>query len=47
MNKLIPQIVRNYDLSLADPNMVLETKNVWFVKQTNIKIHVKERVFPL
>ncbi|ETS85305.1 hypothetical protein PFICI_03330 [Pestalotiopsis fici W106-1] len=32
MNKLVPQIVRNYDLSLVDPTMKLETKNVWFVQ---------------
>lgn len=44
INKLIPQIIRKFDLELADPNMELETVNCWFVKQSNITVRIKPRV---
>ena len=43
MGKLIPELVREFDFSLVKQGMVLETEDVWFVKQTNILCRVKVR----
>lgn len=43
MCKLIPQLVRKFDFRLADPSADLKTFNVWFVKQTDLKVTVSER----
>ncbi|KAH8758356.1 cytochrome P450 family protein [Diaporthe sp. PMI_573] len=43
MCKLVPKLVRKFDLELADPNAELKTYNVWFVKQTDLKVRVSER----
>ncbi|KAB8256643.1 cytochrome P450 [Aspergillus pseudonomiae] len=43
MSKLIPRIIRRFDFELANPHMKLETSNVWFVKQTNVQIRLRER----
>ncbi|EXK43526.1 hypothetical protein FOMG_02471 [Fusarium oxysporum f. sp. melonis 26406] len=43
ISKLIPQLIRKFDIELADPQMKLETENVWFVKQTNVIVEIKER----
>jgi hypothetical protein len=43
ISKLIPQLIRKFDIELADPEMKLETRNVWFVKQTNIIVQIKQR----
>ena len=33
MSKLIPQVVRRFELQLERPNEEWQSKNVWFVKQ--------------
>ncbi|POS71569.1 hypothetical protein DHEL01_v210040 [Diaporthe helianthi] len=43
MCKLIPQLVREFDFRLADPNAELKTYNAWFVKQADLKVIVSER----
>jgi len=43
MCKLVPKLVRKFDFELADPNAELKTYNVWFVKQTDLKVRVSER----
>jgi cytochrome P450 len=43
MTKLIPQLVRNFDFELEEPDKEWDTLNVWFVKQTNFKGKVKLR----
>ncbi|ETN43130.1 uncharacterized protein HMPREF1541_02288 [Cyphellophora europaea CBS 101466] len=44
ISKLIPELIRNFDFSLAYPNEKLETENLWFVKQTNLLCRVRERM---
>ncbi|KAH7347958.1 cytochrome P450 [Pyrenochaeta sp. MPI-SDFR-AT-0127] len=43
MNKLIPILVRRFDIRWADPTAKLKCQNVWFVKQTNLVCRVMER----
>jgi len=43
MAKLIPQLVRNFDFDLAEPDADWKTVNVWFVKQTNFNCKLKLR----
>ena len=43
MSKLIPELVRQFDLRLVHPERKLETVNVWFVKQTNLECSVALR----
>ncbi|KAI1610627.1 cytochrome P450 oxidoreductase [Exophiala viscosa] len=40
---LIPELVRWFDITLADPKQPLETENVWFVKQKNLDCYVSLR----
>lgn len=44
MNKLIPLLVRRFNISLVNPDAKLECQNVWFVKQTNLMCRVSERM---
>ena len=43
MAKIIPQIVRNFDLELAHPKKEWTTYNMWFVKQTDFLVNVSRR----
>jgi cytochrome P450 len=43
LHKLIPQILRHFDLELADPTTEWETTNLWFNKQTGIHVRVNTR----
>ncbi|KAB2575281.1 Pisatin demethylase [Lasiodiplodia theobromae] len=43
ISKVIPHLVRHFDLSLVDPNQEPTTHNVWFVKQQNIRVTAKVR----
>ncbi|KIW12757.1 hypothetical protein PV08_07943 [Exophiala spinifera] len=42
MSKLIPQIVRDFDFELIDPEG-WDTENSWFIKPTNFRVQVKVR----
>ncbi|KAL8920034.1 MAG: hypothetical protein Q9208_006489 [Pyrenodesmia sp. 3 TL-2023] len=41
--KLVPQLVRNFRLRLADPAKEWRTRNYWFNKQTDIFVYVEKR----
>ncbi|KAL8941387.1 MAG: hypothetical protein Q9216_002265 [Gyalolechia sp. 2 TL-2023] len=41
--KLVPQIIRQFNLRLADPNKEWRTRNYWFNKQTEIYAYLEER----
>jgi len=43
MAKIIPQIVRNFDVSLASPKAEWRCQNHWFVKQTGLFVKVSRR----
>ena len=43
MAKVIPQIVRNFDLELTYPKREWTTTNHWFVKQTEFLVNVSRR----
>ncbi len=43
MSKLIPQILRDFDLVLADPEIPWKTVNWWLVKQTGLLCKVRKR----
>ncbi|KAB5545499.1 cytochrome P450 oxidoreductase [Coniochaeta sp. 2T2.1] len=43
MAKLIPQLVRKFDISLTEPDKLWETKNRWFVKQRQYFCTFRER----
>lgn len=42
--KLIPQIIRDFHIRLADPSKEWKTHNYWFNKQTDINVYVEERI---
>ena len=41
--KLIPQLVRDFDISLEHPEKDWTTSNRWFVKPKNFMVKVKKR----
>jgi cytochrome P450 len=43
MAKVIPQIVRNFDLELTYPKREWRTTNHWFVKQTEFFVNLSRR----
>jgi hypothetical protein len=43
MAKVIPQIVRNFDLALRHPKKEWTTDNLWFVKQSDFIVNVSRR----
>jgi len=43
MHKLIPQIIREFDVQLINSEKAWKTNNFWFNKQTGINIKVKRR----
>jgi len=40
---MVPQVLRYFDLQLADPNAEWETVNHWFIVQKNIKVIFTQR----
>lgn len=43
MSKLVPQLIRNFDISLERPNQTWEVKNRWFVKQKQYFCRIQPR----
>jgi len=43
MAKIIPQIVRHFDIELANPKREWTLNNQWFCKQTDIFVNVSRR----
>ncbi|EAS33898.3 cytochrome P450 oxidoreductase [Coccidioides immitis RS] len=43
MSKLVPQLVRNFDFELVNPEKELATRNMWFVKQMDFFCRVSSR----
>ncbi|KAL4919165.1 cytochrome P450 [Aspergillus aurantiobrunneus] len=43
IHKMIPQLLREYRLDLADPRKPWDTHNFWFNKQTGIRVYVTAR----
>ena len=43
ISKLIPQLVRDFDFELVEPEKKWETRNAWFVKPINFRVRVKQR----
>ncbi|KAL2420053.1 Cytochrome P450 monooxygenase cicH [Exophiala dermatitidis] len=43
MSKLVPQILRNYDVTLSDPSAEWVLADYWFVKQSNVFCRLDRR----
>lgn len=43
MSKLVPQILRNFTVELADPEKEWELADYWFVKQTGLICRIRRR----
>ncbi|KAF5010518.1 hypothetical protein FDECE_3335 [Fusarium decemcellulare] len=43
MAKLVPEILRKFELSLANPDGEWQTKNIWFVQQEGLLCKLKQR----
>ncbi|KAJ3548663.1 hypothetical protein NM208_g904 [Fusarium decemcellulare] len=43
MAKLVPEILRRFELSLANPDGEWQTKNIWFVQQEGLICKLKQR----
>jgi cytochrome P450 len=43
IHKLIPDVLRNFELELSDVKRPWTTKNLWFCKQENILVGLKKR----
>jgi cytochrome P450 len=46
MSKLIPELVRMFDFTMAYPKRNITTTNVWFVKQMDLEITIRLRDSP-
>lgn len=46
MNKLIPLVVRDYDVEILGQNQGLKTCNHWFVKPVDFMVRVYRRAHP-
>lgn len=44
ISRLVPELLRRYNFSLAKPTEELKTRNTWFVKQSNLRCYISERV---
>ncbi|KAH6997470.1 cytochrome P450 [Ilyonectria destructans] len=44
MAKIIPELLRTFEISLADPGAEWKTKNIWFVQQEGLICNLKRRV---
>lgn len=43
MSKIIPQLMREYTITMAEPNQEWKTENYWFVKQTGLECRILRR----
>lgn len=43
MSKLVPQLIREFDIDLEQPGEKWQTVNTWFVKQKNIGCRIKRK----
>lgn len=43
MHKLIPNIIREFDIELVNSGEEWKTENLWFNKQTGINVMVRRR----
>lgn len=43
ITKLVPSVLRNFDVQLADPNSEWKTINAWFIRQTNFHVKITKR----
>lgn len=43
MNKLIPELVLRFDISLADPSRDWTVHNDWFVRQQDFQVRLSDR----
>ncbi|KAA8893336.1 cytochrome P450 [Sphaerosporella brunnea] len=43
MSKIIPQLLREYKLTLANPDKSWKTRNMWFVQQSGVDIILERR----
>lgn len=43
MTKVVPQIVRNFDLEMQNPEREWKTYNMWFVKQQDFYVRLRPR----
>lgn len=44
MAKIIPELLKTFEISLADPSSEWKTKNIWFVQQEGLICNLKRRV---
>ncbi|KPM35679.1 hypothetical protein AK830_g10879 [Neonectria ditissima] len=47
MAKIIPELLRRFELTLADPQAEWKTKNIWFVQQEGLVCTLRKRVSTL
>lgn len=43
LHKLTPQVLRRFELELADKNSTWRTRNLWFCKQENVIVRLRKR----
>ncbi|KAJ0107927.1 pisatin demethylase [Diaporthe amygdali] len=43
LHKLTPELLRYFELELADKNSVWKTRNLWFCKQENVIVRLRKR----
>lgn len=43
MHKLVPELLRLYDIRLADPEEEFRTKNHWFNKPLPMSVQIRQR----
>ena len=45
LHKLTPEVLRGFELEMADKNSTWKTRNLWFCKQENVIVRMKKRNF--
>jgi hypothetical protein len=43
MSKIVPQILREYKVTLANPEKKWSTRNMWFVQQSGLDVILERR----
>lgn len=43
MYKLVPAVLRTFEMELVDPEKPLALNNAWFVKQSGFRVRLRER----
>lgn len=43
LHKLTPEVLRRFELGLADKNSTWKTRNLWFCKQENVIVRLRKR----